>query len=1177
MVLLMAVESDADVTVEVLTWTLDAVAADADYTVSPTDAVTVAINPRGAVSLPVVYVTAAPDTIEERAQARITIHAVPAPAAPLTIPFTISGAGITPADYTLSDFGNAAVASPIIVPVGVESVPLILTAADDADTIAQTLNFLLTAPAAGAGYMLNAVNAAPVTITPSLASPLTVEFDRADVSIKEAAAANPDIGGVAFNVVLSDLPRGSVEVPVVTRDGTATAGTDYTAISRTLTFTGSTLSQRVMIELADDDVYEGNETFTVEFGDLSGSGVTAGAVSVVTVTIDNDDAKEPELAISVSESVIGTGRSSTGITITVTNGVTPPANLPVNFSTSGTATRDDYTLTLAHTGRNIAASLNSVPLSGSSTGLRMQVVADGDGDETATFTLEDGIGYTVSSTAGSATVEIQGQLEITFRESALTVNENAGTFNVRVAAVDVDVGGPSTDRVDMVTLRIPLVVTGTTTAGEDYPASLFTAEINVGSSQGEMSISVIDDAIYEDSETLIVSFGDLSGSGMQPGFIPRLTVTITDNDALSVSFVNAAQTVAEDAGTVNLVLRPDHAPGSPVTFTVSTAPQDPAATVAVDYMLPTSVTLDAGATSALLPLTLVNDRLAEEDERFALSLTTSAARVTPPADPAVITIVDDEIELSVTATPSTIGRGGTSTITITADPAPSRENLTIPFRISGAGISAADYTLTAGSTTFPALTGNVILPASQASVELTLTAADDAYTPTEMLVFRLAGSVDYAFGATDRVTVTIDPRVVTPPVVPPVGPLTAQFADAALEVAENGGTVEVTVQLSTSLATAITIPVMTTAGTATAGSDYTALSGAGATVTFAANATGAALMQTVSIPISDDTLYEADETFTVEFGSLAGTGGVTAGPRDSVTVTIADDDTLTITGFSAATMLVDEGAGTVNVDVAFGAALPAPLELKYTWSAGTATLVDDFDPVHLQRALLSNTGATGFRIRAAITDDGIAENDETIFIDLSAAPNVTITNPRLTIMIGDDDSLSAGMVGFTTDAVNVEENAGTVNVSLRLGAASGSAITIPIVTANGTAEAGEDYTALSGAATMVTFAAGVTMQTVSIPITDDIALEDPETFTVSLGSLPSGTTAGARTSVTVTIINLTRTVQFSETMVEVAENAGTVVLTAELSAVTPAEIVIDAFTSWAHGDGFRGLHAAGIG
>ena len=49
------------------------------------------------------------------------------------------------------------------------------------------------------------------------------------------------------------------------------------------------------------------------------------------------------------------------------------------------------------------------------------------------------------------------------------------------------------------------------------------------------------------------------------------------------------------------------------------------------------------------------------------------------------------------------------------------------------------------------------------------------------------------------------------------------FTTATASVSENAGTATVTVQLSASPATQLTIPVRTTNGTATSGTDYTAL------------------------------------------------------------------------------------------------------------------------------------------------------------------------------------------------------------------------------------------------------------------------------------------------------------------------------------------------------------------
>ena len=84
----------------------------------------------------------------------------------------------------------------------------------------------------------------------------------------------------------------------------------------------------------------------------------------------------------------------------------------------------------------------------------------------------------------------------------------------------------------------------------------------------------------------------------------------------------------------------------------------------------------------------------------------------------------------------------------------------------------------------------------------------------------------------------------------------------------------------------------TVSGDATAGSDYTALSG---TVIIAANTTSA----TIDVGILDDLILEDNETVTVTLDSVAsGDADITIGAGDTATVTIADNDTaeVTITG-----------------------------------------------------------------------------------------------------------------------------------------------------------------------------------------------------------------------------------------------------------------------------------------
>ena len=86
---------------------------------------------------------------------------------------------------------------------------------------------------------------------------------------------------------------------------------------------------------------------------------------------------------------------------------------------------------------------------------------------------------------------------------------------------------------------------------------------------------------------------------------------------------------------------------------------------------------------------------------------------------------------------------------------------------------------------------------------------------------------------------------------------------------------------------------------------------------------------------------------------------------------------------------------------------------------------------------------------------------------------------------------------------------GLMRFPVRLDRASGRTVTVQYATANGTATAGTDYTRATG---RLTFAAGTTVRTVEVPVTDDkVDEEDHEEFTVTLSAAlnASVATAGA--------------------------------------------------------------------
>ena len=103
----------------------------------------------------------------------------------------------------------------------------------------------------------------------------------ADARVEEGAGAV-----LAFAVTLSRAASGTLTVDYATSDGTATAGTDYTAVSGTLTFTAGESSKTIEVTVLDDSHDEGEETLTLRLSDPSGGRVTDGEA---TGTIENRD------------------------------------------------------------------------------------------------------------------------------------------------------------------------------------------------------------------------------------------------------------------------------------------------------------------------------------------------------------------------------------------------------------------------------------------------------------------------------------------------------------------------------------------------------------------------------------------------------------------------------------------------------------------------------------------------------------------------------------------------------------------------------------------------------------------------------------------------------------------------------------------------------------------------
>ena len=108
-----------------------------------------------------------------------------------------------------------------------------------------------------------------------------------DVTVSE------DAGGANFTVTLSNPSSFPVTVNYSTADGTATAGSDYTAASGTLTFPAGDIFKTISVPIVDDFLYEGDETFYLNLTNPTNATISDG--QGMGTIVDNDLA--PELMV----------------------------------------------------------------------------------------------------------------------------------------------------------------------------------------------------------------------------------------------------------------------------------------------------------------------------------------------------------------------------------------------------------------------------------------------------------------------------------------------------------------------------------------------------------------------------------------------------------------------------------------------------------------------------------------------------------------------------------------------------------------------------------------------------------------------------------------------------------------------------------------------------------------
>jgi hypothetical protein len=251
------------------------------------------------------------------------------------------------------------------------------------------------------GGRLNLLNALGSVAPPSLSIN--------NVSLAEGNGG--DTTAYTFTVTLSAASSQTVTVNWGTVNGSAVAGSDFTAANDTLTFNPGETSKTVTVFVTGDDVYESTETFLVQLSGATNA-VVSGGGGVGTIT--NDDlAPMPVVGISDDSDNEGNSGFNT-FTFTLTLSAASPQSTSVRWSTvAGTA--------LA--GADFTAASGTVTFNPGEVSKTVKIKVKGDRtaepNENFTVVLSTPSNLTIGRGVGIGTI----------------VNDDGGTFNsVRAAS-----------------------------------------------------------------------------------------------------------------------------------------------------------------------------------------------------------------------------------------------------------------------------------------------------------------------------------------------------------------------------------------------------------------------------------------------------------------------------------------------------------------------------------------------------------------------------------------------------------------------------------------------------------------------------------------------------------------------------------------------------------------------
>ena len=298
-------------------------------------------------------------------------------------------------------------------------------------------------------------------------------------------------------------------------------------------------------------------------------------------------------------------------------------------------------------------------------------------------------------------------------------------------------------------LTVDITVSGTATAGLDYNEIGTTITFPAGEANVSKTITVKEDTLIEDDETVIVTLK--SNDLYRVGDPASATVTIKDRPTVSVTATDgmAGEPNTGFAEGVFTFTRTDTTVPLVVYYTVSGT-----ATSGIDYTsIGNSIAFSAGASSVIKTISVIDDALTEDVENVIVTIDSNDNyNVSSTEGSATIIIHDDDVKPAVSIQASDAMAGGTDNVYGNGSFIINRYlntsgKLSVYFSVAGTALAGTHYTAIGTSVTFED---------KETSKEIQIIPLNlSSMTANKTVIVSLNSNADYSVGMPSSATVSI--------------------------------------------------------------------------------------------------------------------------------------------------------------------------------------------------------------------------------------------------------------------------------------------------------------------------------------------------------------------------------------------------------------------------------------